>query len=685
MLFVRSGDPGPSGRLTVDPTDVEPLEQRVSNGLGDPGRGHHPVKRGLPISQWCLQFGAVPGAAHGLYQVTGRAPGNIGPGCHPVGQGSRPVTSRHLGPVQHFQSFELDRPETGDMPFRRDHGLFGGIHRLEDFHSRTGVRSHNRNVQPTTDKNKRVDSGIQKNSHGCAKAAILGETARCSRPDILRRMAKDETKKDETEKSEKDEDSKKTPEIEEQEASKKFTGTFGRKKITYTARAATQVFEVADKKVSFFYVDYTKDDGDPADRPVLFCFNGGPGSSTVWLNMGLFGPKRMAFDDDGFKVGMQGRLVDNPQSILDVCDVVCIDAIGTGFSTTADKDDEKGFHHFKKDIEAFSAFITHYLNRNGRWASPKYLAGESYGTLRAAGIARELFTTYNVEFNGILLISSILNYQTVKADYAAKLFHPGNDLPVALYLPSYAATAWYHGRLGKKHQGRKLAEFLEEVEAFALGELWTALAQGDLLDAKARERISNKIAEYTGLSADYVDHYDLRVNILRFCKELLRDRKRTVGRIDSRYTGIDRVPAGDGIEADPSLDATGGVAASALNQFLRQELGFESDKVYEIMSAKVLENWDYEDFKNQYVDTSEAMREVLSRSKGTKVWVANGYYDLATPYFATEYTFSHMGLDPEIRANVSMEYYEAGHMMYVHRKSLDAMAGHLRDFIKRTS
>ncbi len=497
-------------------------------------------------------------------------------------------------------------------------------------------------------------------------------------------MAKEDTKKeagDGADEKKKDE----TPEIEEQQSSKKFTGTFGRKKIAYTARAATQVFDVADKKVSFFYVDYTKDDADPAERPVLFCFNGGPGSSTVWLNMGLFGPKRMAFDDDGFKVGMQGRLVDNPQSILDVCDVVCVDAIGTGFSTTADKDDEKTFHHFKKDIEAFSAFITHYLNRNGRWASPKYLAGESYGTLRAAGIARELFTTYNVEFNGILLISSILNYQTVKADYAAMLFHPGNDLPVALYLPSYAATAWYHGRLDKKHQNRKLAEFLEEVEAFALGEFWTALAQGDLLDAKTRDRVAKKVAEYTGLSADYVDHYDLRVNILRFCKELLRERKRTVGRIDSRYTGIDRVPAGDGLEADPSLDATGGVAASALNQYLRQELGFVSDKVYEIMSAKVLQNWDYEDFKNQYVDTSEAMREVLSRSRGTKVWVANGYFDLATPYFATEYTFSHMGLDPEVRANVSMEYYEAGHMMYVHRKSLDEMAGHLRDFIKRTA
>jgi carboxypeptidase C (cathepsin A) len=473
--------------------------------------------------------------------------------------------------------------------------------------------------------------------------------------------------------------------IEEQEVTKQYTGTFGRKKIAYTARAATQVFDVGDKKVSFFYVAYTQDQVDPATRPILFCFNGGPGSSTVWLHLGLFGPKRMEFDEDGFKVGMQGRLVDNPQSILNVSDVVCVDAIGTGFSTTAKKDEEKEFHHFKQDIEAFSQFIVRYLNRNGRWGSPKYLAGESYGTLRAAGIARELFTTYNVEFNGIILVSSILNYQTVKVDIKTLLFHPGNDLPFALYLPTYAATAWYHHRLPKKHQSRPLRQFLDEVEEFALGDYWLALAQGDRLDEKTRARVAGRLSEYTGVSADYIDHYDLRLHILRFCKELLRDQRRTVGRIDSRYTGIDRVRAGDGLEADPSLDATGGVAASALNQLLRDELGFDSDRIYEIMSMRVNEAWNYEDFKNQYVDTSEAMREVLSRSRGTRVFVANGYYDLATPHFATEYTFSHMGLDPEVRTNVTMEYYEAGHMMYVHERSLDALARHLRDFVKESS
>ncbi len=497
-------------------------------------------------------------------------------------------------------------------------------------------------------------------------------------------MPKDEKKNDTNDKPDESAEEKK-PEIEEKEVSKQYTGTFGRKKISYTARAATQVFDLDDKKVSFFYVAYTQDGADPETRPVIFCFNGGPGSATVWLNLGLFGPKRMEFDDEGFKKGMQGRLVDNPYSILNVADVVCIDAIGTGFSTTADKEHEKDFHHFRKDIEAFSQFIVRYLNRNGRWASPKYLAGESYGTLRGAGIARELFTTYNVEFNGIMLISSILNYQTTKVDLSSLLFDAGNDLPFALYLPTYAATAWYHNRLPAKHQKRPLAEFLEEVEEFSLGEYWTALAQGDLINERDRNRISKRLSEYTGISADYIDHYDNRLHILRFCKELLRDRRRTVGRIDSRYTGIDRVPAGHVIEADPSLDATGAVAASAINQMLRGELGFDSDQIYEILSFKVNQAWNYEDFKGRYVDTSENMREVLSRSRGTKVFVANGYYDLATPYFATEYTFSHMALDPEVRANVRMEYYEAGHMMYVHIPSLRKLSDDLRKFVESTS
>ncbi|HJS71506.1 MAG TPA: peptidase S10 [Acidimicrobiia bacterium] len=478
--------------------------------------------------------------------------------------------------------------------------------------------------------------------------------------------------------------SKEAP-LKDRKVSKPFEGKFGRKKVSYTTTAATQVFESSGEKVSFFYISYTQDDVDPADRPILFCFNGGPGSSTVWLNLGLYGPKRMQFDEDGFKIGMQGRLVDNEFSILDVADVVCIDAMGTGFSRTEKKGVEKKFHHFKKDIEAFSEFIVHYLNRNGRWASPKYLSGESYGTLRGAGIARELFVTHNVEFNGIVLVSMILNYQTSAIDANNWLVHPGNDLPFALYLPTYAATAHYHGRLAEEYQSMPLRRFLDEVEEFALGEYWSALAQGDQLDDERRKRVAERLSSYTGLDAGFIDHYDLRVQIHRFCKELLREQHRTVGRIDSRYRGIDRVKAGNVIEADPSLDATGGVAASALNWYLREEIGFDTDEMYWIMGQEVWKNWDYEDFKGKYVDTSEDLRELLSRSRGTRVLIANGYYDLATPHFATEYTVSHMGLDPSVRENIELAYYEAGHMMYVHMPSLKKLARDLRQFIKKTS
>ncbi|MGB7859763.1 MAG: peptidase S10 [Acidimicrobiia bacterium] len=474
------------------------------------------------------------------------------------------------------------------------------------------------------------------------------------------------------------------PKLTDQTTHKKFTGTFGGTEVAYTTTAATQSFESDGKDISFFYVSYTKDDAELDSRPVMFCFNGGPGSSTVWLNLGVFGPKRMEFDEDGFKVGLQGRLIDNEYSLLDVTDVVCIDAIGTGFSRTAEKGKEKDFHHFKKDIVAFSDFIVHYLNRNDRWASPKYLAGESYGTLRGAAIAHELFETHNVELNGIIFISTILNYQTSAIDSTNMLVHPGNDLPFALYLPTYAATAWYHHKLSDEYQAMGLRDLLDEVEEFALGEYWTALARGDRLDADRRAEIAEKIREFTGLSETFIDQYDLRIHIMRFCKELLRDTKRTVGRLDSRYIGIDRLGASTSLEADPSGDATRGVAASALNQYLREEIGFESDEVYNIVSMDVWKNWDYEDFKGRYVDTSENMREVLSRSRGTKVFVANGYFDLATPHFATEYTFSHMGLDPEVRDNVRMEYYEAGHMMYVHTPSLQALAGHLREFVGDT-
>lgn len=491
----------------------------------------------------------------------------------------------------------------------------------------------------------------------------------------------DDKEKDDKEKTEPTE----LPAVEEQTVSKSYKGKFGRRAVGYTATAATRVLERDDdKKAVFFYVSYTEDDADPADRPILFGFNGGPGSSSVWLHLGLFGPKRVEFDDEGFRASVPGRLIDNPHSLLDKTDLVMVDAIGTGLSRAAPEDKAKDYHHFSKDIEVFTDFIVDYLNRNGRWASPKYLAGESYGTTRGAAITHKLFTEHGVELNGLILISSVLNFQTIGLESDTWVFRPGNDLPFMLYLPTYAATAWYHGRLPEKHQSKSLRELLDEVEEYALGRYWSALAQGDRLDERERVRVRNKLAEYTGLPADYVDRYDLRVHILRFCKELTRDQRRTVGRLDSRYVGIDRIIDGDNLENDPSADEVTGAFAATLNDYLRKELEFESDAFYEILSMKTHKAWDYEDFKGHYVDTSENLRDVMSRSTAMKVFVASGYYDLATPHFATEYTFTHLGLEKELRSNVRMECYEAGHMMYVHKASLEKLAGDLRDFVKES-
>jgi carboxypeptidase C (cathepsin A) len=475
------------------------------------------------------------------------------------------------------------------------------------------------------------------------------------------------------------------PEVEEKSVSKQYTGKFGDREVAYTATAATQVIEQGDdKKAVFFHVAYIEDGADPVSRPLLFGFNGGPGSSTVWLHLGLFGPRRVEFDDEGFRVGSPGRLIDNEHSILDVADVVLVDAIGTGFSTASPKEKVKDFHHFSRDIDAFSDFIVSYLNRHGRWASPKYLAGESYGTTRGAAIAHKLFTGKGVELNGLILISNVLNFQTISQERDALVFRPGNDLPYMVFLPSYTATAWYHGRLSKKNQSRSLRELLDEVEGFAIGRYWSALARGDGLDEKERSRVVAKLAEYTGLSVDYIDRYNLRIHIHRFCKELMRDQRRTVGRLDSRFTGIDRIADGDNLENDPAHDQIGGPFTATLNHYLRSELGFENDSFYETLSLKVNESWDYEEFKGHYVDTSENLRDVMSRSQRLQVFVANGYYDLATPHFATEYTFSHLGLDESLRKNVRMEYYEAGHMMYVHKLSLERLSDHLRGFVEDT-
>jgi carboxypeptidase C (cathepsin A) len=475
------------------------------------------------------------------------------------------------------------------------------------------------------------------------------------------------------------------PHFEEEVAETTHRVRIGRSQVAYTATAGRLLLreEEGKKKASFFYVAYTRDGvTDPATRPIVFCFNGGPGSASVWLHLGAFGPRRVEMTDEGMALPPPGRLVDNGDSLLDAADLVFVDPVGTGFSRAIPGEEAKQFHHFTRDIETVGEFIRLYLTRNGRWGSPKYIAGESYGTTRAVGLAGHLLNRHGLALNGLILVSSILNFQTAGFDSKTWTFERGNDLPYALFLPTYAAAAWYHRRLEPRFRRRPLERFLAEVQEFAAGDYLLALFRGDDLEPERFDEIAGRVAAYTGLSVEYVKAYGLRIEILRFCRELLRDRNRTIGRIDARFTGIDRFPDGDALENDPSIDAVLGPYASAFNDYVRRELGYESELPYEVLSLTVHEAWDYEDFKNAHVDVSETLRETMSRNPFMRVYVANGYYDLATPHHATEYTFSHLGLDPSLRPNVRMSYFESGHMMYVHAESRRRLAADLRAFVR---
>ncbi len=427
-------------------------------------------------------------------------------------------------------------------------------------------------------------------------------------------------------------------------------------------------------RASIFFVAYTRDAiKDNSNRPITFSFNGGPGSSSVWLHLGLLGPRRVLLDDDGFAFPPPYKLVDNDFSLLDQTDLVFIDPVSTGFSRAVPGEKPKQFHGFKKDIESVGDFIRLYTTRYQRWSSPKFLIGESYGTTRAAGLSGYLQDRHGMYLNGIMLISSILNFQT--AD-----FHPGNDLPYILFLPTYCATAWYHHRLSDDLE-KDLHSALGEVEVFALGDYSRALMQGDDLHDEERLLVIRKLARYTGLSNEYIERTNLRIEIFRFTKELLRHERRSVGRLDSRFTGIDRDSAGEAFESDPSLNNIIGPYTATLNDYLRGELKFESDLPYEILTERV-HPWSFAEFENEYVNVAETLRKAMTTNPHLKVYIANGYYDLATPYLATQYTFNHLSLEKSLQGNLRMGYFEAGHMMYIHIPSLGKLKEELVNFIK---
>jgi carboxypeptidase C (cathepsin A) len=461
-------------------------------------------------------------------------------------------------------------------------------------------------------------------------------------------------------------------------ATVRYTSTTGRIVLHQEKRKdgdATATWEGARPRAEVFFVAYAREGaGDPARRPVTFSFNGGPGSSSVWMHLGLLGPKRVRLQDDGMAVPPPYELVENDASLLDVSDLVFIDPVGTGFSRAVTGEKPKDFHGFDGDVESVGDFIRLWISRFGRWSSPKYLIGESYGTTRAAALAGYLMDRHALYLNGLMLISSVLDFSTVR-------FERGNDLPPLLFLPTYAAAAHYHGRLDAELQARPIDDLLAEVEAWTLDRYGPALLRGDALPAEEADALAADLARYTGLDEGYVRRCRLRLDIHRFTKELLRERGRTVGRIDARYTGVDRDGGGETPEFDPSMGATMGAYGATVNDYLRRELGFDSDLPYEVISS-LYSIWDYGKFQNRFVNVAETLRRAIATHPFLRVFVASGVYDLATPHFATRYTLDHLGLPPELRGNVEEVRYRAGHMMYVDVGILRQMKDDLARFVR---
>jgi carboxypeptidase C (cathepsin A) len=424
-----------------------------------------------------------------------------------------------------------------------------------------------------------------------------------------------------------------------------------------------------------FFVAYTKDGEDAKTRPVSFLYNGGPGAATIWLHMGSFAPRKVQMADDGFQPAPPYRLVDNEYSLLDATDMVYVDAIDTGYSRVVAGVSNTQFHGVRGDLRAFGEFINNYLKTYNRWPSPKFLIGESYGTIRSAGLSQELQTRHGIELNGIVLVSSLLTYQTLSPS-------PQNDIAYAAHVETYAATAWYHKKLAADLE-RELKKTVDEARTFAFGEYLTALAKGNRMTDAERKAMAQKIARYTGLSPEYVERANLRIDPGRYRKELLRDKRLTVGRLDSRFTAVNRDAAGEQDEFDPSNTALQGAYTALFEDYVKNELKWESDLHYP--TSGNVRPWNWDEFSNRYMDMTEPLRQTLARNPFLKVFVTIGYYDMATVMGGAEYNFAHLGYDSTFTDRVSFGYYEAGHMIYIRPSAHKALKADIAKFIRGSS
>jgi carboxypeptidase C (cathepsin A) len=449
----------------------------------------------------------------------------------------------------------------------------------------------------------------------------------------------------------------------------------GAAKIEYEATAGTLLVKDDDGKpeAGIFFVSYVKlGTKDPGRRPITFCFNGGPGSSSVWLHLGAFGPKRIVVKEDGAPVAPYD-LVDNPHSLIDATDLVFIDPVSTGYSRAAPGQDAKKFNGVEEDIRIVGMFIRQYVSRFERWDSPKYVAGESYGTTRAAGLSRHLQNQVGMNLNGVILVSTVLNFQTISEE-------TGNDLPYLLFLPTYTATAWKHGKLEPALQ-KDRDKALAEAEKFALEEYALALLKGSALPHEETEKVGRKLARLAGVSEDFAMKSNLRIKAYRFREELLAQSRQIVGRYDSRLKGIALGPPGDQREYDPSYAAVQGPYTAALNLYLRKDLNYTSELTYRILTGRV-HPWDFGS-KNRYLNVAPDLKQAMTENRGLRLFVASGYYDMATPYLASKYTVDHLGLEPSQSGNVVMRYYDAGHMMYIDPLQLERLNRDIVDFLQK--
>jgi carboxypeptidase C (cathepsin A) len=454
----------------------------------------------------------------------------------------------------------------------------------------------------------------------------------------------------------------------------KHTATIGGKEISYKATAGTILLRDDEDKptASIFYIAYTRENvKDVSTRPVTFSFNGGPGSASVWMHLGMLGPRRVRLAEDGSALPPPYKLVDNDYSVLDETDLVFIDPVSTGFSRAIPAKEAKKFHGLREDAASVADFIRLYVTRNKRWSSPKFVIGESYGTTRAAALSGELSQRLKMNVNGIMLVSTVLNFQTL--DFGA-----GNDLPYVLYLPSYTSTAWYHKKLPADLQKRSLDEVFDLAQTFAAGEYNAALFSGSSLPPEQRRKVVEQYARLTGLTTNYVDRANLRVPLGRFASELLGDENRVLGRYDSRYKGYVRDRLANRMEQDPSYEAVASAFASTFNNYVRTELKYETDLTYEVLTSVGPWNWDS---NNGYVDVGQTLADALTRNPFLRVHVSSGYYDLATPLFATRYTFEHLNVDPALLKNITLNSYTAGHMMYLNLADLKKSKLDLAKFI----